>query len=183
MTKKEVTSLISKDTWMMSVLKTVNKLELFDWWIGAGFVRSKVWDYLHDYKKKTELPDVDVIYFNREDYSENTDKNIEKLLTQKRPDITWSVKNQARMHKLHKHSPYKSSTEALSKWAETATCVAVTLDSNGKIVLNAPLGLKDLSNLILRPNPSLKKLDNFYKRIEDKRWLEKWPKLKIVVKK
>ena len=35
---------------MMNVLNEANKLNLPDWVIGAGFLRNKVWDYLHDIK-------------------------------------------------------------------------------------------------------------------------------------
>lgn len=65
MTKKDILKLIEKDPWMMKVLDTVQQLNLPDWWIGAGFVRSKVWDYLHGYTVRTHLPDIDVIYFEK----------------------------------------------------------------------------------------------------------------------
>jgi len=37
-TDKEILGAISADSWMMKVLATVSKLDLPDWWIGAGFV-------------------------------------------------------------------------------------------------------------------------------------------------
>ncbi len=62
--EEDVIFLIEKDTWMMDVLKYAKSLNLPDWWICAGFVRSKIWDTVHGFKEKTSLPDVDVIYFD-----------------------------------------------------------------------------------------------------------------------
>lgn len=190
MTKEEIVELIRNDDWMMSVLKTAKTLDLPGWYIGAGFIRSKVWDTLHGYSKRTSLPDVDVIYLNREDFvdeearkeSTKAENLYEEKLKIMMPEVGWSVTNQARMHLFHKTKPYRSSEEALNEWVETATCVGVRLIDNNQLILSAPRGVDDLTNLILRPiskDPVVVKY--FYQRIENKKWLEKWPKLRVVV--
>lgn len=181
MTDKDICKLIESDPWMMDLLIEVKKLELPDWWIGAGFVRSKVWDHLHHYQTRTPLPDIDVIYFDKtETNTETEEKKLDEKLKKLRPDVNWSFKNQSRMHVLHKHKPYKNSTEALSYWVETATCVGVTLGKDDHVVLTAPRGIDDLVNLVLRPTPdNIKNPITFYERIEKKQWLKKWPKLHI----
>jgi len=110
MTEKQIREIIEKDSWMMEILEITRKLDLPDWWIGAGFVRSKVWDFLHGYTQRTAIPDIDVIYFDKSDTSENKEKIIEQTLYDALPKINWSVKNQARMHILHNDEPYKNST-------------------------------------------------------------------------
>lgn len=189
MIEKDVIALIEQDKWMMDVLKTVQSLQLPDWLIGAGFVRSKVWDHLHEYKDRTPLPDIDVIYFDNEDFTQeemkqdttNTEMAYEKRLKELLPDINWSVTNQARMHAFHSDEPYKDSEEALSRWVETATCVGVSLDKDGKVLLIAPHGIEDLVNLILRPTPGVySDTKRFYERMTKKDWMKKWPKLQIV---
>lgn len=192
MTEQDILDLIKKDKWMMDVLGAAERLNLPDWWIGAGFVRSKVWDYLHGYKKRTPLPDVDLIYFDKNDFS-NTQANLhstkaedkyqKELNKLKSLCVKWQVKNQARMHVYHKRKPYENSEEALSEWAETATCVGVRLEK-GKLKLVAPHGIEDLVNLIVRKIPgfaSKYKHDPgiFRKRIKEKNWVQLWPKLKI----
>lgn len=47
----EFIKIIQNDKWMIQVLKIVRDLKLNDSWIGAGFVRNKIWDKKH---KKTE---------------------------------------------------------------------------------------------------------------------------------
>jgi hypothetical protein len=181
-TQQDILQIIKDDTWMMDVLQLVKKHHLPDWWIGAGFVRSKVWDYLHERSQRTPLPDIDVIYFDARDLSEETEKNVQELLTKERPDIVWQVKNQARMHLRHNDMPYANATEGLSKWVETATCVGVTIDDKEELQLTAPLGVDDLVRLILRPNPTTDvPLELFRKRARQKHWLTLWPKLTVII--
>src|SRR3989344_4465496 len=138
MNARDILEVIEKDPWMMEVLRAVATLNLPDWWIGAGFVRSKVWDVLHNYQTRTSLPDIDVIYLDPHDfdpkkindYSTPAEDEYQKKLRQIMPEIHWSVTNQARMHGPHHTKLYKSSTEALADWSETATCVGVSLRNN-----------------------------------------------------
>lgn len=182
MTEKDIIKIIQTDSWMMRILEATREINLPDWWIGGGFVRSKVWDFLHEYTQRTSIPDIDVIYFYTNDTREEKEKNIENKLNKKLPTINWSVKNQARMHALHNDTPYKNSAEGLSRWVETATCIGVRFETNGGLSITAPHGISDLTRLILRPTPNTNtSLEVFYKRINEKNWLAKWPKLKIEV--
>lgn len=164
---------------MMVALETVKSLQLPDWWIGAGFVRNKVWDHLHGLKKRTEFNDLDVIYF---DTSEKfKEKKIEEQLQFLQPSYAWEVTNQATVHLDNQQAPYKNSTDALSRWTESATCVAVTMNSAGELTLTAPHGVSDLLELVVRltPHPEVKS-EVFEKRIHHKGWFEKWSLLKLV---
>lgn len=190
MTKNDIITAIEDDQWMIDILNLVKTLNLPDWWIGAGFVRSKVWDMLHGYLQRTPLPDIDIIYFDKSDFSENETRSnttkkeeyYEKLLKGQRSEINWSVTNQARMHLFHNDQPYNTSEEALAHWVETATCIGVRLDKNNKVTLTAPHGTDDLLNLVLRPTSSASKnMKTFSSRVKGKQWLTKWPKLKIAV--
>ena len=62
--KKDIISLIREDQWMMELLRLTSSLNLPDWWICAGFIRSKIWDTLHHFNDRTPLSDIDVIYFD-----------------------------------------------------------------------------------------------------------------------
>ena len=130
----------------MDILRSAQSLNLPDWWVCAGFVRSKIWDVLHEFKERTPLPDIDVIYFDESNTDEEIEKSYESILKQRQPTIPWSVKNQARMHTVNNDFPYSSSTEAIAKFPETATALGVKLDEEGKLVLTAPHGIKDVVN-------------------------------------
>jgi hypothetical protein len=179
MTEQDIINLIKSDTWMMNVLKETDKLNLPDWMIGAGFLRNKVWDYLHNIKREVaDTSDIDLVYFDKK----NIDENKDKVLSKKMKGIyglNWEIVNQAYTHKWHNRKiPYKNTTEALAEWVETATCVAVTL-TEGEPKIIAPQGIYDLVNLIVRPVPTASK-KSFNKRYITKKWLEKWPKLKVI---
>ena len=178
--RRRVLSLIRADPWMMDVLATVAELELPDWWIGAGFVRAKVWDLLHGYDRPTPLDDVDVIYFDPADLSKSPEKTAEKALSARRPDVPWSVRNQARMHLRNDDPPYRDSADALRFWLETPTCVAVRLDARGELALTAPYGLADLLSMVVRPTPAGRRRSAQYRaRLAGKPWQRHWPRLRL----
>src|SRR5699024_4741671 len=88
--EEDIISLIQEDKWMMDVLKNAKSLHLSDWWICAGFVRSKIWDIMHGLNEKTPLPDVDVIYYDSSNIRETKDKKLEGKLYSRAPSIPWS---------------------------------------------------------------------------------------------
>lgn len=178
--ENDICHLIESDQWMMEVLKIVKSLNLPDWWIGAGFVRNKVWDHLHEFANSTALGDIDVIYFDAKDKEESTEKNLEKKLQKLFPNLPWSVKNQARMHLVNGNDPYLSSTDALARWPETATSVAVKLDEKNQLVFNAPNGIDDLVGLRVCPTPAFRTKKEIYEnRLRKKNWEAKWPKIQV----
>nr|WP_275669630.1 nucleotidyltransferase family protein [Metabacillus litoralis] len=116
MNEEDIISVIKKDEWMMGALRAAKSLELQDWWICAGFIRSKIWDTLHNFSVRKQLPDVDLIYFNPSRIDEVEEKELEKRLKTIIPCIPWSVKNQARMHFQNNFPPYFSSVDAIAKF-------------------------------------------------------------------
>lgn len=78
--RQDILRIIRQDKWMMEMLIHVKQLNLPDWWICAGFIRSKIWDTLHDFNVRTPLPDIDVIYFDKQNTGEVTEKEWEACL-------------------------------------------------------------------------------------------------------
>ncbi|MBS4200785.1 nucleotidyltransferase family protein [Bacillus sp. FJAT-49732] len=179
----DIIRLIEQDYWMMDILHYAKSLKLPDWWICAGFVRSKIWDELHGFTKRTPLSDIDVIYYDPNNLKEETEKEYEDHLRALNPAIPWSVKNEARMHLRNNVPPYESSIDAISKFPETATSLGVKLDSKDRIILTAPYGVHDVIHLEVRPTPYILEnqlLATLYKeRILNKNWISTWTNLKI----
>jgi hypothetical protein len=175
--RNELIDIITKDELIIKTLTIVKNLKLNDCWVGAGFIRNKVWDILH--KKKTiKVNDIDVVFFDETNISEKLEKKIEQQLTEIDPKIKWSVKNQARMHFRNNHLKYINTENAISYWPETATAIAVRLNLNDKIEILAPYGLNDLFNLIVKPTPNFD-LIVFQKRVNEKEWKKQWKNLKL----
>lgn len=183
--KNDVVAAITEDRWMLDVLQAAAALKLPDWWICAGFVRSKVWDALHNYSEKTPLGDIDVIYYDENQLDEELEKEYENRLSLLMPGLPWSVKNQARMHKVNNREPYLSSVDAISRFPETATALGVKVDGSGHLELTAPHGLKDLLDIRVCPTPAFagdEQLMIVYRqRLAAKEWIRKWPKVEIEV--
>ncbi|WP_353616286.1 nucleotidyltransferase family protein [Bacillus sp. es.034] len=136
----DIFELVKKDTWMMNILKTAQTLNLPDWWICAGFVRTKVWDTLHGYSNKTNLSDIDLVYFDAT--NEHFEKYVESRLKEEAPSEPWSVKNQARMHIKNGEEPYTSTIDAVSRFPETATSIALKLNEKNELIIAAPWGIE-----------------------------------------
>ncbi|WP_432364066.1 nucleotidyltransferase family protein [Sporosarcina sp. UB5] len=182
--KKDVIRLISEDKWMMDILRSAQSLNLPDWWVCVGFVRSKIWDELHEFKERTLLPDIDVIYFDKSNVDEEIEKHYENILKQRHHTIPWSVKNQARMHTVNNDRPYSSSSEAIAKFPETATALGVKLDEEGKVMLTAPHGIEDVINFTIRPTPYFseteERMDYYHLRVRKKNWKSIWHKVEVL---
>lgn len=182
--KEDILRAVQEDEWMMDILRAAGTLELPDWWVCAGFVRSKVWDIQHGYPGRTSLADVDVIYFDNSDSEEATEKALEARLKQRMPDVPWSVKNQARMHTVNGVAPYTSAADGMAKFPETATALGLSLNPGGEPVLCAPHGIQDALSVVVRPTPHFlnrPELHAIYeKRVASKRWEEVWPQLRII---
>jgi uncharacterized protein len=181
--EEDVIKLIRSDEKMMEIIKIASTLNLPDWCICAGFVRSKIWDTLHGFNERTETQDVDVIYFDNNNLDENYEKDLEKKLVSMMPTIPWSVKNQARMHIINDLPPYTSSEDAISRFPETVTALGVKLDKENNLVLTAPWGLEDVINLDVKPTPyftETKELAAIYEeRMIKKNWKSIWHKIKV----
>ncbi len=133
----QLRSIIAADPVRMRVLHQVKGLGLPDCWVAAGFVRSAVWDYLHQRADFTPLSDIDVIWFEARAAGRASDVGIEACLRYSDGSLDWSVKNQARMHLRNGDQPYKSAADAMSHWPETATAVAVRLGMGDEIEVAA----------------------------------------------
>jgi hypothetical protein len=169
---------------MMEVLKAAKALELPDWWVCAGFVRSKVWDTLHGFEQRTHTPDIDLIYFDEKNVDEQVEKLFEDQLKEWYPGIPWSVKNQARMHVVNKIPPYISSEDAISRFPETVTALGVKLNHVNEVVLTAPHGVKDVINMQVKPTEFFRKSGEraaiYESRVKKKNWKSIWSNIEII---
>ncbi|STQ89142.1 nucleotidyltransferase family protein [Iodobacter fluviatilis] len=173
---QQLTLWLKADPVRCQALRQAADLELPDWCIAAGFVRNLVWDRLHDYAEPTPLADIDLIYFNAEDISEEVDRALERCLMQN-SDLLWSVKNQARMHSRNGDAPYLNTLDAMSYWPELETAIGVSLASDPVFI--SPFPLENLRDLQITLNPKRPKISDFEARVAEKKWLEIWPKLQV----
>lgn len=172
---------------LMAALRAVRSLGLRSWCIGAGAVRSLVWDALHGYERPSTLEDVDVVYFDDAARAPGQDADLECRLARAMPALRWEVTNQATVHEWFAKtwgqvvSPVRSLEEGVATWPEFATCIGVNLDDEESIGVVAPHGLDDLFGLLVRHNPLRASAATYRERLQSKRFGERWPLLSIEV--
>ncbi|MGS1011923.1 nucleotidyltransferase family protein [Achromobacter anxifer] len=154
--------------------------------IGAGAVRSLVWNHLHGYPAGSHAPtDIDFIYHDPTDLSPEHEARVAARLRAAAPDAPWEVVNQARVHLWRRDSagvaplPVASLAAGIASWPETATCVAVRLTRDNQVNITAPHGLADLFGLVLRPSPAADR-QAYASRLAAKRHADIWPRLIVI---
>jgi hypothetical protein len=178
--------IVGTTPWLMRALQAVRSVAPSRACIGAGAVRSTVWDALHGYSDSLPRADVDVAYFDPADTSPRTDRNCEERLADVEPHLRWEVVNQAGVHLWYEKTfgiavpPLRSLEEGIASWPETATAVAVRLEADDRVRVVAPLGLEDLFDCVVRRNPERATTSVFKARVEAKRYSERWPRVQVI---
>lgn len=169
---------------LMAALRAVRSLRLRSWCIGAGAIRSLVWDTLHGFDRRSAVEDLDVVYFDTEAGPEH-DAELESRLRSAMPGLQWEVTNQAGVHRWLAAAlgqvvpPLASLEEGVATWPEFATCVGVWLNEDESLGVVAPHGLDDLFALRVRHNPLRASVATYRQRVAAKRFGERWPRLSV----
>ncbi|EZP61119.1 nucleotidyltransferase family protein [Exiguobacterium sp. RIT341] len=157
---------LREDDELQQMLEILERLDLPDWWICAGVLRSKIWGI-----DQNAQSDIDIVYFDPSDISEATEKRHERQLCEW-IDLPWSVKNQARMHLVNDLPPYASAQDAIAQFPETVTPIGVTRRPDFELYL--PYGADDFTDRIIRPTPHFQigtaRHLIFQRRMIEKRW-------------
>lgn len=157
-----------------------------DWYIGAGALRSVVWDALHGYRQPTPCRDIDLAFFDPHDLRPARDQEVQAQLLARRPDLPWEATNQAAVHLWYPSvfgyavEPLLSSVDGIGTWPETATSVGVRLQPDGALLIAAPCGLDDLLGMVLRRNPRRVSPAEFRRRLREKPIRQRWPRVQII---
>ncbi len=177
----DIANLLETHPDLRRLLGHVESLALPDGWIGAGFVRNAVWDALHGRRPDPyRLNDIDVVFFDPTDSRADRYRELESRLRDLDGTLSWSVKNQARMHLRNGDGPYRDTADAIAHWPETATAVAARL-VQGRVEIIAPCGADDLLACIVRPTPAFRTKTAVYReRLAAKDWPRRWPGVTIL---
>jgi Nucleotidyltransferase len=84
-------------------------------------LRTAVWDHLHEFSEPTPLgPDIDLIFFDPDDLSEEREGQIEEALRARLPGAPWEATNQATVHAWYPEKfgeevePFNAAAEAVA---------------------------------------------------------------------
>ncbi len=175
---KKIEALIKADVERMEILSIVQKLDLPDCYVAAGFIRNLVWD--HIFSTSTPLNDIDIVFFDTVDKSNRRAEEITAQLNKRFPDFTWQAKNQAFMHCRNHDRPYENTLDAMSFWPEKETAMGVSIDKNGALTFIDAFPLNNIFEGKVTYNPKRNE-HVFRQRIVQKQWLKIWPNLQVVI--
>jgi hypothetical protein len=171
---------------VMEALRVARDVDAPEWLLSAGAIRDAVWDDAHG-RPLTAMPrDIDVGFFDPADLTPERDEAVEEALRARAPHMPWQAKNQAAVHVWYPRAfgaevaPFRSCAEAVATFPETASCVGVRLLADDDIQVVAPHGLADLFGCVCRHNPTRVPPDFFERRVAEKGWRSRWPRMRYV---
>jgi hypothetical protein len=179
-------ALVRSTPWLMEALAAAREVDPPDWLVGGGVLRDLVWDRLHGRSRPAPPRDVDLAFYDPARLDPARDAEVERALHDRLPGVPWDAKNQAAVHTWYgrvfggRVEPLASAADGVATWPETATAVAVRLHQGDRVEVVAPCGLEDLFGLVCRRNPRRVSVDQYRRRVRDKRVAERWPRVRIV---
>lgn len=177
--------MLKQNKTLQIILDRAGSLGMPNWYVGAGCISQTVWNILHGFDPEQHIKDYDLVYYEAEDIS----KESELAFIQKAADlfgdiaVELDIVNEARVHLWVEEEfgyaidQYQSVEEAISTWPTTITCAGVTR-RNGKMWVYATFGLDDVFNMVLRPNKKVVTEAVYMNKV--KKWTALWPKLSVV---
>ncbi|MBX9616699.1 MAG: nucleotidyltransferase family protein [Caulobacteraceae bacterium] len=178
--------IVRADAGLMHVLTTVRGLDLPDWRIFSGAVYQSAWNALTGRPPGYGRKDFDLGYFDPDTSWDAEDIVIKRVAAAFDEPFasTVEVRNQARVplwfptHFGEPYDPIACTDEALGRFVAPAFAVGVRLEPDDTISIAAPLGLEDMFDLVLRPNPN-RAVAKDWARVTE-RALARWPELTVV---
>ena len=167
---------------LSEMLECFDEIALPEAWLVAGSIAQTVWNVVCGQPAEFGIKDVDLVYFDRNDLSEEAEATHEQRLCDlfRQLPVSLDVKNEARVHLWYQAkfgypiAPYSSSAEAIATFPTTASAVGVRRKA-GKFECCAPFGLDDLFGLVVRPNKVQITSAIYEAKVE--RWRPIWPQL------
>lgn len=181
----ELQAIISKSPLLSTVLDRWDQIALPDGRLVAGAIAQTVWNHAFGFAHDHGINDIDLVYFDGNDLSENAEADHSTRIRGLFSDLpVWiDVKNQARVHLWyrqkfgHSIAPYTSTDDAITTFPTTAAAIGIR-PVNTRLDLYAPYGLSDLLAPLVRANKKQIGQEIYEKKIG--RWRELWPDLRII---
>lgn len=170
------------------ILERLPDLAISDAWLAGGCLFQTVWNVLRGDAPSRGIKDYDVFYFDAGDRSKAAEARVNQKSALLFADLGCEIemRNQARVHLWYEDefgvSGYPTlgcSTDGIDRFLAVCCMVAVKPTAEGDIDLYAPLGVDDVFNVIMRPNPLFPTLPRDRYELKAKRWQQLWPELRV----
>ncbi|KQY71043.1 MULTISPECIES: nucleotidyltransferase family protein [unclassified Brevundimonas] len=184
--ESRLVDIVRADPGLMHVLRGIRDQDLPDWRIFSGAVYQSVWNALTGRPAGYGVRDYDVGYFDPDTSWDAEDVVIKRVAAAFDEPFrsTVEVRNQARVpiwfpaHFGEPYDPLSGTDEALERFVAPAFAIGVRLEKDDAVSVAAPLGLDDMFNLVLRPNPNRGVARDWLRVVERAR--ARWPELTVI---
>lgn len=181
----KVMEAVSDSPLLRPFLEKWTLIDLPDCWLVAGALAQTVWNRRFSMDPGHGIADIDIVYFDAGDLSERAEARHAARIRAAFSGIpAWiDVKNQARVHLWYADrfgfeiAPYDSVSEAIATFPTTATAFGIR-PGQGGFALDAPFGLADVVNAVIRPNKTQASREVYENKAE--RWKVLWPDLTVI---
>jgi len=178
-------TIITASPILSTILDHWNGIDLPDCWLSGSAIAQTAWNAAFGLPPEYGIADIDLVYFDADDLSEQGEARHAARICALFPDIPLRIdaKNEARVHLWYAAqfgypiTPYRSSEHAISTFPTTAGAVAIRPGVVGLSVF-APFGLDDLLNCTVRPNKA--QITQAIYEAKVARWRKCWPSLTIL---
>jgi hypothetical protein len=184
--RDRLVALVRNSPTLMRVLTILREQDLPDWRVASGAVFQTVWNTLTGRHPDHGIRDYDAIYFDRDTSWDAEDVAIRRVAAAFPPELAAKVevRNQARVHLWFEkkfgapYAPLSCTDEAFTRYLTFANAVGVRLETDGRLDVAAPFGLRDCFAMRLRLNPSRRIDIANYRKVVDG-LAARWPEVVI----
>ena len=184
----EFLEFVAADPDLAAIVAAMRTFGAPDCWLVSGALFQTVWNVLDGRPQGYGVLDYDLFYFD-EDASEAAEARwIETTAVHfafAKREV--QLRNQARVHLWYRdkfgapeYPRLRSSCDGVRHFLMTACMVAIRPQSNGTLELFAPVGVDDVFERILRPNPLWPHAPRKAYLEKAARYMRDWPSLKNI---
>ncbi|MBT2246146.1 nucleotidyltransferase family protein [Sphingobium sp. BHU LFT2] len=182
---RSLSAIVAASPILRTILDRWASIDLPDCWLSGSAIAQTAWNVAFGLSPEYGLADIDLVYFDDTDLSEEGEARQAARIRYLFPDLPiWiDAKNEARVHLWYEAKfgypilPYQSSEHAISTFPTTAGAVAIRPGVAGLSIF-APFDLNDLLSCTVRPNKAQITQDIYEAKVA--RWRACWPALTVI---
>lgn len=184
--KGEFLDILRADADIAALLAAMGTFEAPDLWLVSGVLFQTIWNALEGKSRGHGILDYDLFYFDPDTSEEAEDRWIKRAATRFAfADREVQLRNQARVHLWYPKKfaiPYPQlhcSTDGIKQFLMPACMVGIRPAPND-IEIFAPLGLDDIFDRVIRPNPLWEGPPRAEYARKAERYIRDWPSVRMV---
>jgi hypothetical protein len=182
----ELTGIIESDPTIAALLAAMRTFDAPDLWLVSGVLFQSVWNVLEGKPRGHGILDYDLFYFDPDTSEEAEDRWIKRAAAHFAfADREVQLRNQARVHLWYPekfgiaYPQLHSSCDGITQFLMPACMVGIRPNGSG-IEIFAPLGLDDIFDRVIRPNPLWQGPPRSRYLVKAKRYMQDWPSVRLI---